>query len=79
MKRCSFVVVLLFVIAGFALSPSGSGWAPLFNGKDLSGWKKNGDEKWVVDQGTANVYSCAARGDRATGWWTYRSVTDGPS
>jgi hypothetical protein len=52
MKRCSFAVVLLFVIGGFALSPTGSGWAPIFNGKDLSGWKKNGVEKWVVDQGT---------------------------
>jgi hypothetical protein len=59
MKRCSFAVVLLFVIAGFALSPSGSGWAPLFNGKDLSGWKKNGDEKWVVDQGTILCESTA--------------------
>jgi Domain of Unknown Function (DUF1080) len=59
MKRCSFAVVLVFVIAGFTLSPSGSGWAPLFNGKDLSGWKKNGDEKWVVDQGTILCESTA--------------------
>ena len=59
MKRCSFVVVWLFVIAGFALSPSGSGWTALFNGKDLSGWKKNGDEKWVVDQGTILCKSTA--------------------
>jgi 3-keto-disaccharide hydrolase len=29
-----------------------SGWVPLFNGKDLSGWKNNGREKWVVDHGT---------------------------
>jgi len=59
MKRCSFVVVLVFVIADFALSPSGSGWTPLFNGKDLSGWKKNGDEKWIVDQGTILCESTA--------------------
>jgi hypothetical protein len=59
MKRCSFAVVLVFVIAGFALSPSGSGWTPLFNGKDLSGWKKNGDEKWIVDQGTILCESTA--------------------
>jgi hypothetical protein len=59
MKRRSFAVVVLFVIAGFALSPNGSGWTPLFNGKDLSGWKKNGDEKWVVDQGTILCESTA--------------------
>ena len=59
MKRCSFAVVVLFVIAGFARSPSGSGWTPLFNGKDLSGWKKNGDEKWIVDQGTILCESTA--------------------
>lgn len=26
-------------------------WFPLFNGKDLSGWKIYGTEKWYVDQG----------------------------
>lgn len=30
------------------LSPQ---WASLFNGKDLSGWKKQGSEKWVVEDG----------------------------
>ena len=30
------------------LSP---GWKPLFNGRDLSGWKKIGKEKWVVEDG----------------------------
>ena len=39
-----------------------SGWVPLFNGKDLSGWKNNGQEKWIVEDGsilcesTANKY-----------------------
>jgi len=28
------------------------GWVSLFNGKDLTGWKNNGEEKWVVEQGT---------------------------
>jgi N-acetylglucosamine malate deacetylase 1 len=27
------------------------GWVPLFNGKDLTGWKTHGQEKWLVDQG----------------------------
>jgi len=26
-------------------------WKPLFNGRDLSGWKKIGNEKWVVEDG----------------------------
>jgi len=27
------------------------GWVSLFNGKDLSGWKVYGNEKWYVDKG----------------------------
>ena len=59
MKRCSFAVVLILVLAAAAQAPTGSEWAPLFNGKDLSGWKKNGDEKWVADQGTILCESTA--------------------
>lgn len=48
------------LLVGLLLSPcasaqSGSGldarWRPLFNGKDLSGWTKVGNEKWVVEEG----------------------------
>src|SRR5436309_5365901 len=56
-KRCSFAVVLLLALA--AASQAGSGWTALFNGKDLSGWKKNGDEKWIVNQGTILCESTA--------------------
>jgi hypothetical protein len=38
--------------------PSGD-WAALFNGKDLSEWKINGQEKWVVDEGTILCESTA--------------------
>lgn len=31
-----------------ALTPA---WKSLFNGKDLTGWKKVGNEKWVVERG----------------------------
>src|SRR6202162_4582179 len=58
MKRCIFVV-LLFTLAVAGQTPTRSGWTPLFSGKDLSGWKKNGDEKWVVDQGTILCESTA--------------------
>lgn len=27
------------------------GWEPLFNGKDLGGWKNYGEEKWTVENG----------------------------
>ncbi len=30
----------------------GEDWAPLFNGKDLSGWVEVGKEKWLVENGT---------------------------
>jgi hypothetical protein len=43
--------ILLASQAG-AQAPSGKGWISLFNGKDLSGWVKNGQEKWIVEDGT---------------------------
>ena len=43
-------VALFLGLVALAQAPQESGWVPLFNGKDLSGWKKNGDEKWVVEQ-----------------------------
>jgi len=57
MTRGARALILLLALA--AASQARSGWAPLFNGKDLSGWKKNGDEKWVVDQGTILCESTA--------------------
>src|SRR5437870_3881306 len=32
--------------------PYETGWEPLFNNKDLSGWVKVGNEKWEVENGT---------------------------
>jgi hypothetical protein len=29
----------------------GPEWVSLFNGKDLAGWKKQGSEKWVIEDG----------------------------
>ena len=34
-----------------ASQPSDDGWTPLFNGKDLTGWKNYGAEKWTVENG----------------------------
>src|SRR5713226_6948354 len=32
--------------------PYETGWVSLFNGKDLTGWVKIGNEKWEVEDGT---------------------------
>ena len=33
-------------------APPGEDWVSLFNGNDLSGWVKIGNEKWQVEDGT---------------------------
>ena len=74
MKRCGgiLVAVLLLAICAGAQAPREGGWVPLFNGKDLSGWKKNGDEKWVVEQGTIFRESTANKYGYLTTEKTYR-------
>src|SRR4051794_32933483 len=71
MKRCSFALVLLLALA--AASQARSGWTALFNGRDLSGWKKNGDEKWVVDGGTILCESTANKYGYLTTEKTYKN------
>src|SRR5215472_4152895 len=73
MKRCSFAVVLMLALAAAAQMAAVSGWTSLFNGKDLSGWKNNGDEKWVVDQGTILCESTANKYGYLTTEKTYRN------
>ena len=53
-------------------APAGNEWVTLFNGKDLSGWKNNGDEKWVVEQGTILCESVANKYGYLTTEKTYR-------
>lgn len=44
---------LLFLSSTLMAQPNMSGWQPLFNGKDLSGWKKlNGDASYMVKGNT---------------------------
>lgn len=54
MKRIAFCLAsaLIMGIVPLVQVPAESGWSPLFNGKDLGGWKNNGDEKWIVENGT---------------------------
>jgi len=53
MKRVLVVLSAWLALAMpvWAQAPAGNGWVSLFNGKDLSGWKNNGQEKWVVEDG----------------------------
>lgn len=46
---CSLALLLTCPAAG--KGPKEGEWVALFNGKDLSGWKKYGEEKWVVENG----------------------------
>jgi hypothetical protein len=67
--------VLLLGIGAAKQRPEESGWTPLFNGRDLSGWKNNGVEKWVVDQGTILCESTANKYGYLTTEKTYRDFT----
>ena len=52
-RNLAYFTAIFFLMPGMlAGAPAKAGWVALFNGKDLSGWKNNGDEKWVVEQGT---------------------------
>src|SRR5688572_22004219 len=47
MKKTAALMFFVFVV----LSAHAQKTIPLFNGKDLSGWKIHGTEKWYVDKG----------------------------
>src|SRR5271157_431261 len=48
-----FLLAVIMIPFPSALHAQDAGaWVPLFNGKDLTGWKNNGHNKWVVEDGT---------------------------
>lgn len=49
MKRLILPLIALIALGSCALSPKAKS---IFNGKDLSGWKIYGTEKWYVEDGT---------------------------
>ena len=67
-----FAVMSLLVLGVLAEAPTKAGWVSLFNGKDLGGWKPNGDEKWVVEQGNVLGESAANKYGYLTTEKTYR-------
>ena len=55
-KYPKYVAVMMVVLAPVLLAQrppkaTGKGWVPLFNGKNLDGWKNYGAEKWTVENG----------------------------
>ena len=61
MRRLEYLLVVgatSIFLATLAQSRA-SGFVPLFNGKDLAGWHNNGDEKWIVENGTIFCESTA--------------------
>ncbi len=74
-SRALLAAGLLFILPAqysSAKIPAKKVWAPLFNGKDLSGWRINGEEKWVVENGTILCQSTANRYGYLTTEKTYR-------
>jgi hypothetical protein len=65
-------IVLMVGLTVVAQAPREGGWVPLFNGTDLNGWKKNGDETWVVEKGTILCESTANKYGYLTTDKTYR-------
>jgi hypothetical protein len=69
----TFLAAVVFVVvAVVAKAPPQSGWVSLFNGKDLTGWKNNGEEKWAVEHGTILCESAANKYGYLTTEKTYR-------
>jgi hypothetical protein len=61
-RLCLLVSALLLVpTPAESQAPEGSGWVALFNGKDLTGWKNNGAERWVAEDGTILCESTAGK------------------
>lgn len=62
MKR----LLLFYCIAFFATGLSAQSFKPIFNGKDLTGWKNNGTEKWYVD--SSHELICESGPDKQYGY-----------
>ena len=68
----NLLIAVVFLVFAAGVQSQEHGWVALFNGKDLSGWKNNGQEKWVVDQGTILCESTANKYGYLTTEKTYR-------
>ena len=75
MKSVGLLLIAAWVvIAGAPMhAPQPGKDVALFNGKDLTGWHNNGDEKWVVENGTILCESTANKYGYLTTDKTYRN------
>jgi hypothetical protein len=64
-SNSSFLLALLIGFAGFQSSVAAEKKTSLFNGKDLTGWKIHGTEKWYVEDG---LLVCESGPDAAYGY-----------
>jgi hypothetical protein len=62
MKKSLFSLAVLIILSGFAAPPKKQS---LFNGKDLTGWKIYGTEKWYVEDG---LLVCESGPDKGYGY-----------
>ncbi len=67
------LVVALVALLSALLPAQQPGWKPVFNGKDLSGWRAHGEEKWVVEGGTIVGESAAGKYGYLATEKTYRN------
>ena len=74
MKKIEAILAaaVLFGAVIVAQAQPQSGSVSLFNGKNLTGWKNNGAEKWIVDQGAILCESAANKYGYLTTEKTYR-------
>jgi len=69
---CSLAFLALVLARPLAAKDSGA-WVPLFNGKDLSGWKNNGHNRFAVESGTIIGESTTTEYGYLTTEKTYRN------
>lgn len=72
MKRFAVLLASLLFLSPAAQIFAKDHWVRLFNGRDLSGWKNNGGEKWVVENGAILCESQANKYGYLTTEKTYR-------
>lgn len=72
----AFLAVAVFLgVSVVTKAPVKNERVSLFNGKDLTGWKNNGEEKCVVEQGTILCESAANKYGYLTTEKTYRDFS----
>lgn len=72
-RACRFLFLMVVALNLPNRVSSAPDWVPLFNGKDLSGWKNNGQERWIAENGTILCESTANKYGYLTTEKTYKN------